>query len=86
MDCTVLTYMLHVLLLLQAYSKPVPAAGNTFTHFSFLPTVLCSCVCVNSSENTWINPLCAICIDINMIIARWHAETLYLLCNVNISI
>ena len=78
--------LLRVLLLLQAYSKAVPADGNTFTQFSCLPTFLCSCVCVNNGENTWINPLYAICIDINMIVARWHAETLYLLCYVNISI
>ena len=61
--------LLHVLLLLQTYSKAVPADGNIFTQFSILPTVLCSCACVNSGENTWINPLCAICIDINMIVA-----------------
>ena len=78
--------MLHVLLLLQAYSTAVTADGNTFTHFSLLPTVLCSCVCVNGGENTWLNPLCAICIDVNMIVARWQAETIYLLCYVNISI
>ena len=71
-----------VLLLLQAYSKAVPAYGNTFTQFYLLPTVLCSCVCVNSDENTWKNPLCAICIDNNMIVARWYAEPLYLLCYV----
>ena len=67
-------------------SKAVPADGNTFTQFSILPTVLCSCVYVNSGENTLIIPLCAICIDINMIVARWHAETLYLSCYVDISI
>ena len=67
-------------------NEAVPADENTFTQFSLLPTVLCSCVCVNSGGNTWINPLCAICIAINMIVARWHAETLYLLCYINISI
>ena len=52
------------------------------SHSFLFYLLFCVCVCVNSGENTWINPLCAICIDINMIEARWHAETLYLLCYV----
>ena len=78
--------------MLYYYYKPTPRRylqmeilSHSFT-YTLLPTVLCNCVCVNGGENTWLNPLCAICIDVNMIVARWQAETIYLLCYVNISI
>ena len=78
--------MFYYQLLMQAYSKEAPADGSTFTQFSLLPTILCSCVCGNSTVNTRINPLCTVSVYNNMIVARWHAETLYLLCYINILI